>query len=142
MAEGLSGIEKLKGRLGVDWLAREYQIERGMIERFTRAVGDANPRWQEGMVAPPAFILSIGFEHFVDGLMSLAPFKTVLMGNTEIECYQPVGAGDVITVVFKIGSLREREGSMGNMAFMTFDSSYKNQEKKLVAKCRQMIIGY
>jgi acyl dehydratase len=142
MAEGLSGIDKLKEQVGVEWPPREYQIERGMIERFTRAVGDANPRWQDGTVAPPAFILTIGFEHFVDGLMSLAPFKTVLMGNTEIECYQPVRAGDVITVVFKISSLRERDGSMGSMAFMTFDSSYRNQEQKLVAKCRQMIIGY
>ncbi len=142
MAEGLSGIEKLKEQVGVEWQPREYQIERGMIARFIRAVGDDNPRWQEATIAPPAFILTIGFEHFVDSLMSLAPFKTVLMGNTEIECYHPVRAGDVITVVFKIGSLREREGSMGLMAFMTFDSSYKNQGKKLVAKCRQMIIGY
>ncbi|GAG02414.1 unnamed protein product [marine sediment metagenome] len=113
-----------------------------MIERFIRAVGDANPRWQDGMVAPQTFILAIGFEHFVDGLMSLAPFKTVLMGNTEVECYQPVRAGDVITAVFKIGGLREREGTMGKMAFMTFDSSYRNQEQELVARCRQMIIGY
>jgi len=28
------------------------------------------------------------------------------------------------------------------MAFMTFDSSYKNQRQELVAKCRQMVIGY
>jgi hypothetical protein len=142
MAEGLSGIAKLKEQVGVEWKPREYQIERGMIERFIRAVGDDNPRWQEAQIAPPAFMLTIGFEHFVDSLMSMAPFKTVLMGNTEIECYHPVKAGDVITVVFKISSLRERDGSMGSMAFMTFDSSYKNQEKKLVARCRQMIIGY
>jgi acyl dehydratase len=105
-------------------------------------VGDSNPLWQDGAIAPPAFILTIGFEHFVEGLMSLAPFGTVLMGSTEIECYQPVSAGDTITVVFKISSLRERQGQMGKMAFMTFDSSYQNQQKELVAKCRQMIIGY
>jgi hypothetical protein len=142
MAEALSGIERLKSQIGVGWEPREYQIERGMIRRFTRAVDDPNPLWQDGGIAPPAFILTIGFEQFVEGLMSLVPFGTVLMGSTDIECHQPVRAGDVITVVFQISSLRERQGQMGKMAFMTFDSSYQNQKKELVAKCRQMIIGY
>jgi acyl dehydratase len=113
-----------------------------MIRRFIRAVGDSSPLWQDGAIAPPSFILAIGFEQFVEDLMSLVPFGTVLMGSTEIECYQPVRAGDTITVVFQISSLRERQGQMGRMAFMTFDSSYQNQQKELVAKCRQMIIGY
>jgi hydroxyacyl-ACP dehydratase HTD2-like protein with hotdog domain len=74
--------------------------------------------------------------------MSLASCGTVLSGGTELECYQPIRLGDIITAVFKISSLREREGQMGRMAFMTFDSSYKNQKQELVAKCRQMVIGY
>lgn len=142
MAESSSGIDRLKSQVGVEWPPQEYQIERGMIQRFVRAVGDTNPLWQDGAIAPPTFILAIGFEQFVDGLMSLAPFGTVLMGSTELECYQPVKLGDVITVVFKIGSLRQREGQMGRMVFMTFDSSYENQKQELVAKCRQMVIGY
>ena len=152
MAEGSSGIERLKSKVGVEWEPREYQIEREMIRRFARAVGDPNPLWQDeqyatashygGIIAPPAFILAIGFEQFVEDLMSLTPFNTVLMGSTELECYQPIRLGDVITVIFKISNLREREGAMGKMAFMTFDSSYKNQRQEMVAKCRQMIIGY
>ena len=142
MAEGSSGIERLKSKIGVGWEPREYQIEREMIRRFARAVGDPNPLWQDGVIAPPTFILAIGFEQFVEDLMSLTPFNTVLMGGTELECYQPIKLGDVITVVFKISNLRERQGKMGRMAFMTFDSSYKNQKQELVAKCRQMVIGY
>lgn len=142
MAKASSGIEKLKNKVGVEWQPREYEIERGMIRRFARAVGDPNPLWQDGAIAPPTFILAIGFEQFVDDLMSLVPFNAVLMGGTEIECYQSIRLGDVITTIFKIGSLREREGQMGRMAFMTFNSSYKNQRQELVAKCRQMIIGY
>lgn len=142
MAKASSGIEKLKSKIGVEWQPREYEIEREMIRRFARAVGDPNPLWQDGAIAPPTFILAIGFEHFVDDLMSLVPFNTVLMGGTELECYQPIKRGDIITAVFKISSLRERQGKMGRMAFMAFDSSYMNQKQELVAKCRQMIIGY
>ena len=142
MAEALSGIDGLRSKIGVEWEPREYEIGREMIRRFARAVGDPNPLWQDGAIAPPTFILAIGFEQFVDDLMSLAPFNTVLMGGTELECYQPIRLGDVITTIFKISNLRERQGKMGRMAFMTFDSSYKNQKQELVAKCRQMIIGY
>ena len=142
MAETLSGIEKIKGKVGVAWKPREYPIEGEMIRRFARAVGDENPLWKDGETAPPTFTLSIGFEQFVDDLTKLAPFNTVLMGNTEIESYQPIKRGDTITVVFKISHLRERKGQMGQMAFMTFDSTYKNQKQELVARCRQMVIGY
>jgi len=142
VAENLAGIAKLRGKVGVAWEPREYLIEGEMIRRFARAVGDDNPLWREGAVAPPTFTLSIGFEQFVADLMELTTFNTVLMGSTEIESYQPIKRGDVITVVFKISNLRERKGQTGQMAFMTFDSSYKNQEGELAARCRQMVIGY
>jgi acyl dehydratase len=142
MAETLAGIAKLKGKVGVAWKPRKYLIEGEMVRRFARAVGDTNPLWQDGAIAPPAFTLSIGFEQFVEDLMKLTPFNTVLMGSTEIESYQPIKRGDVITVVFKISHLRERKGQMGQMVFMTFESSYKNQAGELAAKCRQMVIGY
>ena len=142
MTESLSGIEKLKGKVGVAWKPREYLIEGEMIRRFARAVGDTNPLWKDGNTAPLTFTLSIGFEQFVEDLMALTPFNTVLMASTEIESYQSIKMGDVITVVFKISNLRERKGQTGRMAFMTFESTYKNQEKTLVAKCRQMVIGY
>jgi acyl dehydratase len=142
VADILSGIEKIKAKVGVAWKPREYLIEGEMIRRFARAVGDTNPLWKDGDTAPPTFTLSIGFEQFVDDLMKLTPFNTVLMGSTDIESYQPMKRGDTISVVFKISNLRERKGQMGQMAFMTFDSTYKNQQGELVARCRQMVIGY
>lgn len=135
-------LERLRGKLGVEWEPHSYPIERGMISRFVQAVGDPNPLWRGGNIAPPTFVLAIGLEQFNQDLLSIAPFKTLLMGSTELECYQPIKTGDVINVVFKMTSLRERKGKMGRMAFMTFDSTYKNQNQGLVARCRQMVIGY
>ena len=142
MAEPLAGIEKLKSMVGVGWQPRDYPIEREMVRRFSRAVGDTNPKWQDGMMAPPTFVLAIGFEQFVDDLLAMVSFNTVLMAGTELDCYQPIKTGDVITAVFEISSLREREGENGRMAFLTFESTCKNQKRELVAKCRQMVIGY
>jgi acyl dehydratase len=152
MAEGLSDIDRLRDKVGVEWEPKVCQIEREMIRRFARAVGDPNPLWQDeeyatasqygGIIAPPTFILAIGLEQFVEDVMSLTSFGTVLIGGTELECYQPIRLGDVITASFKISNLHERQGKMGRMAFITFYSGYKNQRQELVAKCRQMIIGY
>ena len=142
MAEVLAGIEKLKSMVGVGWEPREYSIEREMVRRFCHAVGDTNPKWRDGMIAPPTFVLGIGFEQFVDDLLNIVAFNTVLMAGTDIECHQPMKTGDVITAVFEISGLREREGENGKMAFLTFQSTCKNQKGELVAKCRQMVIGY
>jgi len=142
MSEALAGIEKLKSMVGVGWEPRDYPIEREMVRRFNRAVGDTNPKWRDGMMAPPTFVLAIGFEQFIDDLLAMVSFKSVLMAGTELECYRPIKTGDVITAVFEISGLREREGEVGRMAFLTFESTCKNQGGELVAKCRQMVIGY
>lgn len=152
MAETLPGLEELKSRVGVDWEPRVFSIEGEMIRRFTRAVGDDNPLWCDEkfakatsygtIIAPPTFVLAIGLEEFVEDVFGIVTFGTVLMGGTEIESFEPIKLGDVITATFKVGSLRERTGKMGSMVFMTFESTYKNQQDELVAKCRQMVAGY
>ena len=62
----------------------------------------------------------------------------LLHGSTELECFQPVRPGDEITVTAKIASIRERS----QMAFVTFEISYTNQKRELVARCQQTMIGY
>ena len=140
MAEGSLNIDELKGKIGLEWEPQVYEIERGMIRRFVRAIDDPNPLWQD--IAPPTFIWTIGFEKFQQQVSALAAFVNVLNGGTELECYQPVRPGDRVTAVTKIAGVREREGKMGKMLFMTLDTTYKNQRQELVARCRDMVIGY
>jgi len=139
MVEGSSGIERLKEKIGEGWEPRVYEIEKGMIRRFVQAIDDPNPRWQ--VIAPPTFVLTIGFEQ-IQQLLASFPVATMLHGGTDLECYQPIRPGDVVTVTTRITNIRQRQGKMGKMAFMTFDTSYENQRQELVAKCRQMVIGY
>ncbi len=68
----LMDIEELRGEVGVEWKSRMYEIEKGMIRQFVQAIDDQNPLWQDeeyarksqygGIIAPPHFILTIGFE--------------------------------------------------------------------------------
>ena len=130
-------IDKLKSKLGIELEPAAYEIEKGMLRRFLQAVDDPNPRWQ--VVAPPTFALTISLEQI---LQLLASSKTLIHGRTELECYQPVRPGDVLTVGATIANIRERQGNTGKMAFITINATYKNQRQELVAECRQMVISY
>ncbi len=151
MSDGSLISDELKSKIGVEFLSGKYEIEKGMIKRFVQAVDDPNPLWQDeeyakktkygGIIAPPLFVVVLGFDEFEKDMASLIPAR--LHGGTEFEYFKPVRPGDVITVSRKVADIREREGKkLGKMAFVTFEMTYKNQHGELVAKCRQITIGY
>ncbi|MFB0559586.1 MAG: MaoC family dehydratase N-terminal domain-containing protein [Dehalococcoidales bacterium] len=153
MVEDSLTTEGLKSKIGIENAPEVYEIEKGMIRRFVLAVDDPNPLWQDeeyagksrygGIIAPPTFVLTIGFDELRQQLLESIPFGSLLHGSTELEGYQPVRADDTITVTTKITNIRERQDSrMGKTVFVTVDVTYKNQKQELVARCQQMIIGY
>ena len=151
MAIDSQAIKELESQVGVEWPPLVYEVEKGMIRRFAQAVGDSNPLWQDegyakktgygGVIAPPNFILTLGFNQ-LQQVLALGSLVTVLHGSTELECYQPVRSGDTITVTTRIKNVRERQSKMGRTVFITLDMVYKNQKQEVVAGCRQMAIIY
>ena len=144
-------IEELKDKVGAVWQSRVYEIEKGMIRRFAQAIDDPNPLWQDeeyagktrygGIIAPPTFVATLGLEQ-IQQILASTLSETSLHGSTELECYQPVRAGDVVTATTKIADFRQRQGKMGTMTFVTFDITYENQRGELVGRCHQMVINY
>ena len=128
--------DEFKAKIGEPWELGVYEIEKGMIQKFARAIDDPNPRWDT--LAPPTFIVTLGGEQFGEKIITPMFGEGLLHGSTELECYQPVTPGDSITVNGKIASIRERS----QMAFVTFEITYTNQKQELVAKCQQTMIGY
>lgn len=144
--------EEMKSKIGVEGKSRVYEIEKGLIKRFAHAIGDPNPLWQDeeyarksrygGIIAPPALIIALGWEDFqADGLRTHN--IAALHGGTELESYQPIRAGDTITVTNKLVDARERDSKrLGKMAFLSYERTYKNQRQEVVAKCQQLVIIY
>ncbi len=147
-ADGLS-VEELKDKIGTELEPVVYEIEKGMLKRFARAVGDPNPLWQDddyaakssfgGIIAPPTFVMTLGFDKVVERLTS-DPSQTIIHATTELFCCLPVRPGDVITATTRIAAVRQRQSKAGKTAFVNFDITYKNQRQEVVAKCRQMAI--
>ena len=136
MAENEIIAGEYRDKIGEEWELGAYEIEKGMVRRFARAIDDPNPLWDT--MAPPSFVLTIGGEQFGEKIITPMFCDGLLHGSTELECYQPVRPGDEITVTGKIANIRERS----QMALVTFEISYTNQQRELVARCQQTMIGY
>jgi len=152
MTEDSLNIDDLRSKIGVEWEPEVYEVEKGMLRRFVQAIDDPNPLWRNeeyasksrygGIVAPPTFVLTIGFERIEQQIFASIPTGSILHGETALEYYQPIRPGDVITATTKITNIRERQGEKGQTVFMTFEITYINQRQELVARCRQMIVSY
>jgi len=144
--------DEMRSKIGVESEPEVYEVTKEMIQRFIQATGDSNPLWQDeehakkskygGIIAPPTIIPIIGWEQFLTSQVKSILPEGLLHSSTELECYQPVREGDVITLTTKISDVREKQGKMGKMIFVNFDTTYSNQSHELVARCRQKIIGY
>ncbi len=150
MAEDSLITEELRSKIGVEGKPRVYEIEKGLIKQFARAIDDPNPLWQDeeyarkskygGLIAPPALVIALGWNDFqADGPRARAG----LHGGTELEYYQPIRAGDTITITNTLIDAQEKDSKrLGKMAVFTYERTYKNQRQEVVAKCRQLVINY
>ena len=126
------------------------EVERGAIQRFAEAIGDANPLWNDeaaarqscygGLIAPPTFLRSL--RHGRPELPFDLPVSRLLDGGSEWEYFEPVRAGDRITAVARITDLTERAGRLGAMILLTTVTTYRNQFDQVVATQTNTLIHY
>jgi len=131
---------------------RTYDVERGAIRRFAEAIGDPSPLFNDehvaratrfgGMIAPPTFCRSMGSPIPDVRLEALGASFRGLDGGSEWEYFVPIRPGDRITVQTKLVDLRESEGRLGPMVFITMETSYTNQFGELCVTQRSTAIRY
>lgn len=132
-----------------------YPVSTEDIRRFCYATEDPNPQYLagEGIVAPPMF-LSIPFDWEVpmadlpedgtpqqnDGL-PYPPLKAKrkLFGGYQVEYFQEIRPGDVLTRQRKILDIYERSG--GSTVFVVIEATYTNQRGEKVAADINTIIN-
>lgn len=114
----------------------DYAVERGALRQFADAIGDPNPVYLRGDIAPPTFPTT--FRIKVPGL-DLDP-KRILHGGEEYEYIRPIRAGDRLTVVLRVTDTFERQGSVGHMTFYVIEGEGVDAEGQLVYRSRSTII--
>ena len=159
--------EEITNYIGKEIGVRTFEAEKGAIKRFADAVDDQNPLYYDeeyaqksrhgSIIAPPGFISALWFtrpvtkyerEHEPAGnirdealaQLTNAGYTRLLDGGMEYDFLEPVRAGDTITATSAIKDIFEREGKTGKMAFVITETTYTDQNGKIVARARQTLI--
>ena len=125
-------------------------VERGAIRRFAEAIEDPNPLYTDAsaahasgyrdVIAPSTFFRSL--RTATPAMPDEDAVPRLLDGGSAWEYFEPVCAGDRITLVTTMESLTERAGRLGKMLFIVYTTEYTNQDGKPVAVQRNTIIRY
>lgn len=130
--------------LGVESAPIRYDVEKGAIRKFAEAIGDEDPIYYDAeaaqaaglktIVAPPTFLCTFRAQELPD--LKITFGRVRLNGGNAYEYYQPVYAGDTITVTAQYADVVERTGRTGNMVFVFTELTFRNQHGDVVAKGR------
>jgi hypothetical protein len=133
--------EELQSLLNVEFGPEVYEVEKGFLKRFAEAIDDPNPRWQKE--APPTFpaaLVPTGLLHRL--FNAKCPLQRILNGASELEYFQPIKVGDVISVKGSLTRLRQMEGKEGRTLFMITDITFTNQRGEVVVKGKNTYVKY
>ena len=142
--------QEMRDAVGVESEPATHLVEAGAIIKFAQAIGDPSPVFNDeeaarrskygGLIAPPTFLRSMGPGPMKAPVQS--PYPANLDGGSEWEYFEPVRAGDRITVTTKVADISERKGRLGNMLFTVRETRYVNQFGQVAATQRSTGISY
>jgi len=142
--------DEARSQIGKSGEPRTIEVERWAIRRFADAIGDENPLFHDekaarktrfgSMIAPPTFCRALSAA-IPEVKLDMPAFRG-LDGGSDWEYFEPIRPGDRITVQTKIADLRESEGRLGPMVFITTETSYTNQFGEICAIQRATGIRY
>ena len=160
MAEASVISDEMRAAIGVESPPTTVEVDKTSCRMFARAVGHtdlifydeayAKSKGYRSIVAPPGYLGTRVFRPATGGgrgggapgIGFSVPYKRVLNGGTEVEYFDAVCAGDVLTARNKITGFNERKGGMGPMLITTRETTYTNQDGKVVAIERGTVIQY
>lgn len=100
-------VDSLNRRKGLRTTPTTLEVEKGMIAKFARAVGDLNPIYFDaaqarrlghpGIIAPPTFVSIFMNGHFPEIIVQDLPLRNGLHAQDIVRPHRPIQPGDVIT---------------------------------------------
>ena len=157
---------EMRAAIGVEGPPTLMEVEKTNCRMFARSVGHTDPifyddaaakaRGYRGIVAPPGFLGTpifrpgggTGAPGEMGGRGFAVPYKRVLNGGTDYEYFpdapdgDSICAGDTITARTKVAGFEETTGSLGLMLITKRETTYTNQDGKIVAKMYGTLIQY
>ena len=152
--------DEMRAAIGVESEPHTVEVDKTAIRMFARSVGYTDPLFYDEefakskgyrtLPAPPHYLGTPIFNPAQSdatfggprGRQRFeSPFKRRLNGGTQIEYFDTIYAGDVLTVTSKIADMVEAQGSLGTMLITTTETTYKRGDQ-VVALSRGTGIQY
>ena len=163
MAESFELSDALKSNIGWESQPWPYYVTTTSVQGFARGTGyddpvyyDAEAAKEQGYTDIPAPPTYLGTPSFLPGKshpVFSSPKGTVpeldtgldqiMDGETEVEYFEPVVAGDVLTGVNRLVDLVVKQSKvLGAMLFEQYETTFTNQAGKVTAVMRFQFIRY
>jgi acyl dehydratase len=155
--------DEMRAQIGQETPPWTYEVTTTSVRAFARGVGYTDPVYFDvdaakkagyrSLPAPPTYL---GTPIFIpgksndtfsgpvqDGPRLSHGLRNVLDGGTETEYFGDICAGDNLTVVSSLKDLSLRKSrSIGTMLIVTNETTFTNQDGKVVAKQRSQALFY
>lgn len=140
-----------KKHIGRTTAPQTFDVEKGRLKFFAKAIGEKNPIYSDEAAAkaagyktipaPPTFGFCLEMESnsLWDNIAAMGvPVGKILHGSQSFKYHAPIYAGDKITFVTTVSSIVDKKG--GKMEFITEDSTGTNQDGVLVCELQRVIV--
>ncbi len=140
-----------KKHIGRTTAPMTFDIEKGRLKFFAKAIGETNPVYSDenaakaagykSLPAPPTFMFCLEMEtnSLWDNIAAMGvPVGKILHGSQSFTYHAPICAGDRITFVTKVSDIYDKKG--GALEFIVEDSTATNQDGVLVGALQRVIV--
>lgn len=118
-----------------------FTVERDAIRRFADALGDDNPVYQAGDIAPPTFPTTFHVRG-PDLDVIHDQCRLLLSGGEEYVYERPLRAGDRVTCVSRVIDTYVKTGQRGEMTFIVFEKEGRDPRGLVVFRARHTLIAF
>ena len=126
-----------------------FEVERGQIRRFAKAIGESNPihfdveaaasAGYNNLVAPPTFPSALhGFDDFYKQL-GLNP-HALMHQEEEYEFFKPIVAGDELKVVHSVANAYDKKLPNGRLSYIVIETRGTDNRSRPVFKGRRVLV--
>ena len=151
MAEAQDSLitDEMRAYIGKESEPTTLEVDKTSVRMFARAVGYTDPVFYDeeaakaagyrSLPAPPGYLGTPVYNPsrpgrgFAMGPQPARPLNRILNGGTDVEYFDDICAGDILTSTSHVASYEQRKGSIGDMLITTTKTVYKNQAGKVVA---------
>jgi acyl dehydratase len=153
-AGGSVVTDEMRAQIGVESDAWTVEVDRTAIRMFARSVQYTDPLFYDeafakekgyrALPAPPHYLGTPIYNPDAPprGARQLnVPYRRNLNGGTEIEYFDTIVAGDVLSATSKLTDLEETSGRLGPMLIIRSETTYR-RDGEVVAVARGTGIRY